>query len=43
MAENKRIILKLSGEALGNGGQLFDYNAFQAAAQNAHGCTGTGV
>jgi len=33
MAENKRIILKLSGEALGNGGQLFDYGAFQAAAK----------
>ena len=34
MAESKRIILKLSGEALGNGGQLFDYNAFVAAAKN---------
>lgn len=33
MAENKRIILKLSGEALSNGGQLFDYQAFQAAAK----------
>ncbi len=33
MVENKRIILKLSGEALGNGGQLFDYQAFLAAAK----------
>lgn len=33
MAENKRIILKLSGEALGNGGRLFDYNAFRAAGK----------
>jgi uridylate kinase len=32
MTENRRIILKLSGEALGVNGQLFDYNAYLAAA-----------
>jgi uridylate kinase len=33
MAENRRIILKLSGEALGAEGKLFDYGAFLAAAK----------
>ena len=40
--ENKRIILKLSGEALGVDGRLFDYGAFLTAARSlinvqAHG------
>ena len=34
MAENKRIILKLSGEALGVDGRLFDYGAFLSAAKS---------
>jgi uridylate kinase len=34
MAENKRIILKLSGEALGVGGRLFDYGAFLSTAKS---------
>jgi uridylate kinase len=34
MAENKRIILKLSGEALGLDGRLFDYGAFLSAAKS---------
>ena len=34
MAENKRIILKLSGEALGVDGRLFDYSAFLSAAKS---------
>ncbi len=33
MMENKRVILKLSGEALGVNGQLFDYKLFQASAK----------
>ncbi len=33
MAENRRLILKLSGEALGIDGKLFSYGAFQAAAK----------
>ncbi len=33
MAENRRIMIKLSGEALGVNGQLFDYQAFQRAAK----------
>jgi uridylate kinase len=33
MRENRRIILKLSGEALGVNGQLFDYNAYLASAR----------
>lgn len=33
MANQKRIILKLSGEALGINGQLFDYSAYQSAAK----------
>lgn len=33
MTENKRVILKLSGEALGENGQLFDYGLFQASAR----------
>lgn len=32
--ENKRIILKLSGEALGVDGKLFDYSAFLGAAKS---------
>jgi len=34
MAENRRIILKLSGEALGVDGKLFDYGAFLSAAKS---------
>ncbi|MFH1512739.1 MAG: uridine monophosphate kinase [Bacillota bacterium] len=33
MADSKRIIVKLSGEALGVNGQLFDYNSYLATAE----------
>ena len=33
MAKNTRVLLKLSGEALGENGRLFRHEAFEAAAR----------
>ena len=41
--QNQRVILKLSGEALGENGRLFSHEAFEAAAQMLASVRRTGV